>query len=91
MGRIIEFNGKSELNKWEGNSCNQIVGTDSTIFPPFLAKEDGIWSFEPAICRSMGAVYEKQSKYANLPTSRYVLDLGDISVIKSMKCYLKKS
>lgn len=80
LGRIIELNGEPEMDFWEGDECNAIRGTESSIFPPFKPKEDGIWAFESAICRSMLTVYEKPSKYSGLPTSRHVLDLGDVGV-----------
>lgn len=80
LGRVILYNNEPEQDIWEGDECNKFAGTDSTIFPPFMTKEQGIWTFEPAICRSMGAIYEKPSKYAGLPTYHYTLDLGDIAV-----------
>ena len=69
---------------WEGDACNEIRGTESSIFPPFGVKEDGVWAFEGGICRSMNTVYEKKTKYKGLPTLRFVLDMGDIQV--SFKC-----
>lgn len=80
LGRVILYENEPEQDVWDGDECNKLVGTDSTIFPPFMTREQGIWSFEPAICRSMGAVYERPSKYAGLPTSHYSLDMGDIAV-----------
>lgn len=80
LGRIIEFNNEPEMDFWEGDECNEIRGTESSIFPPFKNKEEGYWAFESAICRSMKTVYEKPSKYGGLPTSRHVLDLGNVAV-----------
>lgn len=85
LGRIIEFNEEPELDAWEGDDCNAIRGTESSIFPPFKDKEEGVWAFEAAICRSMKTAYEGKSKYSGLPTSRHVLDLGDIAVINLKK------
>lgn len=67
---------------WDGDECNEIRGTESSIFPPFTAKEDGLWVFEGNICRSMKVLYERPSKYRGIPTLHYHLDLGDIAVIK---------
>lgn len=77
---MIEYDGEPELDAWEGDECNEIRGTESSIFPPFMQKEDGIWAFEANICRSMKAKYEKPSKYRGIPTLRYHLDLEDIAV-----------
>lgn len=81
VGRIVTFNGESEQDVWsdEGN-CNEIKGTDGTIFPPFLARDEGMWAYAPDLCRSLAPKYEGKSSYAGMPMSRYVLDLGDIGV-----------
>lgn len=43
MGRVAAFNDEPELDTWKGDECNEFRGTDSTIFPPFLDKKNGIW------------------------------------------------
>lgn len=80
LGRVISYNGQATINKWGDEECDQLRGTDGTIFPPFMKKEQGLWSLEPFLCRSLKAVYEKHTKYMGLPTLRYVFALGDDSV-----------
>lgn len=80
LGKVIEFNGEPELDIWDGDECNEIRGTESSIFPPFGIKEDGIWAFEAGVCRSMQIKYERPSKYRGIPTLRFHGDLGDIAV-----------
>lgn len=43
MGRVVSFNGEPEMDAWDGDECNEYVGTDSTIFPPYMDEMDGIW------------------------------------------------
>lgn len=80
LGSVIEFNEEEMLDVWDGDECNEIRGTESSIFPPFMTKEQGIWAFEAGICRSMKAEYDRPTKYRGIPTLRYHLDLGDIAV-----------
>lgn len=77
---MILFNDEPELDIWDGDECNALIGTDSTIFPPFMTKEQGLWTFEPFLCRSVKVVYERPSKYSGLPTLHYIMDFGDIAV-----------
>nr|QGW45469.1 sensory neuron membrane protein 1c [Bradysia odoriphaga] len=87
LGKVIEYNGEPELDIWDGDECNEIRGTESSIFPPFGAKEDGVWAFESGICRSMKLRYERPSKYRGIPTLRFHGDLEDIAADESMHCY----
>lgn len=87
IGRVIEFNEEPELDVWDGDECNELRGTEGSIFPPFHDKEEPIWAFEAGICRSMGSVYEGKSKYGGLPTSHHVIDLGDIASDESQHCF----
>lgn len=87
IGRVITYNDEPEMDVWDGDECNQYHGTDTTIFPPLMKKEEGLWAYDPNICMSIGAQYEKPSKYMGIPTLRYGLDFGDVRKDPKLHCY----
>jgi hypothetical protein len=54
LGRVVEFKDQEVQNVWDDDKCNELRGTDSTIFPPFLTKKDKIEGFFPDLCRYVG-------------------------------------
>lgn len=87
VGRIISIDDKTEMDVWGGDECNQYKGTDSTIFPREVSKEEGLWAYEPDVCLSIGAHYEKESNYNGVPTIRFGLDFGDVRENEKLQCY----
>lgn len=47
----MKFNDAELLETWPTKECNVFKGTDGTVFPPLLKKEEGIVSFSPDLCR----------------------------------------
>jgi len=62
VGRVLTIANSTKLKMWFGSPCNDIRGTDGTIFPPFLNKEKEVWVHSPDICRSIGAYYFEPGK-----------------------------
>lgn len=62
------------------------IGTDTTIVPSLMTEEEGIWGYDPSICRSMGASYRGKTKYNGIPVWIYELDLADDINVKKCFC-----
>lgn len=89
---LIKFNGSNfnssfaEPDAWDGEECNQYIGTDTTIIPALLAEDEIIWGYDPSICRSIGATFRERTKYQNLPVSVYEMDLSEDINVKQCFC-----
>ncbi|XP_055606895.1 sensory neuron membrane protein 1-like [Uranotaenia lowii] len=89
MGRMVSYNDELEMDVYDGDVCNQYQGTDSTIFPPLLTKNDKLWAWSPDICRSIGAEYGGKAKYAGMTMSYFSLDFGDLRTTPELQCYCR--
>ncbi|XP_023289833.1 sensory neuron membrane protein 1 isoform X2 [Orussus abietinus] len=87
VGKVVEFNGQPSLTTWPEEHCNAYNGTDSTIFHPFLYKDEDVVSFAPDLCRSLSARFDSPSAYKGIRTNRYTADLGDMSTHPEEKCF----
>jgi hypothetical protein len=90
MGTAVSYNGETEAGVWKSDECDRFVGTDSTIFPPFLKKEEGLWAYSPELCRSMGAYFTHRSSYNGVPTYMYKMDFGDVKNDEHLRCFCPK-
>nr|QKV34981.1 Sensory neuron membrane protein 1a [Dendroctonus adjunctus] len=85
VGRIIEFDGSSKLNVWNDSKCDAIVGTDGTIFPPMLKKEEGLASLKYKI---MIYFFWYLAPYSSLLFNYIFISLlGDQSKNPDEKCF----
>jgi lysosome membrane protein 2 len=72
FGRILSWRGKRELHWWkEGSSCNDIKGTDGSIFAPFVTKKRTIRIFNAELCRSLFLTYERDMTFLGIPSYRF--------------------
>ncbi|XP_040570236.1 scavenger receptor class B member 1 [Lepeophtheirus salmonis] len=72
LGEIMSFRGKDKLDVWSGDQCNDIRGTDGTIFPPGFAKNKTLYVFSPDLCQSLPLVFEKEIITNDIPGYRYI-------------------
>lgn len=50
VGKVVAIDGETEQKIWTGE-CNRFVGTDGTVFPPFVDETDRLESFSGDFCR----------------------------------------
>ncbi|KAK3857753.1 hypothetical protein Pcinc_036012 [Petrolisthes cinctipes] len=55
---IDTFNHQHKLNYWLDDSCNALVGTDGSSFPPGISEKDRLYMFNDNLCRSLPLTYK---------------------------------
>lgn len=58
---MVSYDGEPALSKWGPGRCNDINGSDGTIFTPFMTQDTIIRAFSADICRVMNIFFEKPS------------------------------
>lgn len=61
-GKIIDWNGHKKLDYWYSEEANQLKGTDSTMYAPFIAREDKLYAFNSEMCRSFYFEYKEDKQ-----------------------------
>ncbi|XP_022079488.1 lysosome membrane protein 2-like isoform X2 [Acanthaster planci] len=72
INHITRWKGQSELPFWSTPEANTINGTDGSYNQPFFDKRKLMYVFSSDICRSISAVYEKETEVRDISTWRYV-------------------
>jgi len=75
LGSILSFDNKTKLNAWGNgsteNECNAIHGTDGSVFPPFVTKNNTFHIFQKDMCRSLPIQYSETVMHHDLETYRF--------------------
>lgn len=59
-GQFFKFKGKTRLDWWSGDKCNEIKGTDGFIYKPNIKKSDILHVFNRDFCRSIPLKFDKE-------------------------------
>nr|AGF87119.1 sensory neuron membrane protein 1 [Agrotis ipsilon] len=86
VGKVIAIDGKPEQTIWRDH-CNEFVGTDGTVFPPFLKETDRIESFSTDLCRPFKPWYQKKTSYRGIKTNRYIANIGNFAEDPELQCF----
>ncbi|XP_029174176.1 sensory neuron membrane protein 1-like [Nylanderia fulva] len=87
VGRVVSVGNDTKMSVWSGDPCNDYIGTDGTIFPPFLTEDRKVWAVSPDICRSMPTYYLRPGKVQGFKTLHFTTDLGDPSIDENITCF----
>ncbi|XP_021955612.1 sensory neuron membrane protein 1 isoform X2 [Folsomia candida] len=66
VGQIVSWNGLNKLNWWKGDRCNQINGSDSSVFAPYQISKTALQVFDLDLCRSISFRYSKDMLFHNV-------------------------
>ncbi|KAL7294051.1 hypothetical protein TKK_0012525 [Trichogramma kaykai] len=96
LGEIKSWKNSSTLiDVWSNETCNQIYGTDSTIFPPHVTESSKLSTFQSDICRSVDLTYQEKTTYRKVDGLRFITDENMLTASRNYSknaCYcLKKT
>ena len=66
FGYFASHKGKKVLNFWKGEYCNNIRGSDGTLFPPFVTESTVLSAFAMDLCRSFDFNSNGWSEYKGI-------------------------
>ncbi|XP_022066702.2 lysosome membrane protein 2-like isoform X2 [Acanthochromis polyacanthus] len=70
-GRVVTWQGQSQLTFWTSNQSNSINGSDGSAFHPLLEKNERLYIFTPDLCRSIYMEFEKDVEVKGIPAYRF--------------------
>jgi len=73
-----------EGNKLGNNSCNILKGTDGNQFPPGVSKENPLWIFNPAPCRSIFVEHTQEVDVEGIPTLEFAVPKDGANINKTI-------
>jgi lysosome membrane protein 2 len=91
LGLVDKWKGSSSLPYWH-DSCNNISGSDGTLWHPFVEKTDTLYIFNTDLCRSLYITYSSSATISssNIPTYHFTPPptvMADPQSYPANKCY----
>ncbi|CAL8141657.1 unnamed protein product [Orchesella dallaii] len=93
IGDILSYNGKTQLDYWNGDYCNKIEGTDGYFFRPGITANTTLKIFYPELCRSVYLKFKGEKNYKGLTVDKFSFSddmLEDPRVNTELKCFCSK-
>nr|XP_022900239.1 sensory neuron membrane protein 2-like [Onthophagus taurus] len=95
LGQIMQWNGYAYNTIWGDrmSQCNKIRGTDGTVYPPDIKKEDEMVIFATEICRTVRLQYSGDETVTGVKAQKRVFSwhtLADPELYSDNQCYCGK-
>lgn len=93
IGKVMKWNGKSEVLYWRDKNCNTIKGTDGQFFHPFVQKDEKLDIFAPDLCRALTIEFIKTTSIRSIELYRFGISSNffkPINFNNETKCYCMK-
>nr|CAI5843329.1 unnamed protein product [Callosobruchus analis] len=87
VGRVLEIDGKKEINLWTTEWCNRFRGTDGWIIPPLLEEGESVRVFGTDLCRNIEVIPVSKDYMKGLHVRVYEATMGDMEHNENDKCY----
>lgn len=88
-GNAIEVDGETELKVWDGEKCNQIVGTDGLLFSPLRRKNEPITFFIKQLCSPMILNYKRMGSYRGVGLHVFTKEFEDFAA-NNLSCFCRQ-
>ena len=70
VARVISYEGRRQLDWWDGDQCNAIRGTDGSLFHPGVNTNQTLYIFNRDLCQSLPLVYQGDTQHHGMTTYR---------------------
>ncbi|KAG8332922.1 Belongs to the CD36 [Homalodisca vitripennis] len=91
VGNLMKLNNKTQLGMWQPDSqCDQLHGSDTQTFPPFLHSTDSIAIFISDICQVLSLYFENEDYLQGLLVYKFILSeqwLNSVANNTENSCY----
>ncbi|XP_058794834.1 sensory neuron membrane protein 1-like [Phymastichus coffea] len=88
IGKIIEYNNSTNFAKWNDEKCDEFLGTDGTMFHPFIGRQEHLYKVDNVLSRSFDYQYDSDVEHNKLRLFRYTATVGaDLDTNPADKCY----
>lgn len=92
VGTIVEYKNQTNLDIWKGgcnSTCNQINGTDGSIFPPLIEKNQVISIFITDLCRTMSFSYSGEVNVHGIHGYRFTIPINLLEDSDQNLCFCR--